>query len=185
MSLITDPANDLPVPVDDGACNHLSGLQLPDLELDTTDGTTVNFSCVEGYTVIYVYPMTGRPDVALPEGWAQIPGAMGCTPQSCAFRDHYAELKDLNSAVYGLSTQTTEYQSEAAKRLQLSFPLVSDANLKFIKALSLPTMEANGKTLGKRVTLIARNAVIEKIFYPVFPPAENASQVIAYLSNSN
>jgi peroxiredoxin len=173
--------NDLPVPEDDGACNHLTGKNLPDLELDTTDGRPINFSTVSGYVVIYIYPMTGRPDVELPDGWAQIPGAMGCTPQTCSFRDHYEEIKRLNSVVYGLSTQTTEYQKEAADRLHLSFPLVSDADLKFISSLSIPTMKAAGMILGKRVTLIANNGVIEKVFYPVFPPGENAEQVIAYL----
>lgn len=182
MSLTTGPNNDLPVPLDDGACDHLVGQALPDIQLETTAGSPVNFSSLTGYVVIYLYPMTGQPDVALPEGWAEIPGAMGCTPQSCAFRDHYQELKHLNSAVYGLSTQSTDYQSEAANRLHLPFPLVSDIDLQFIRALSLPTLQADGRTLARRVTLIANNGVIEKVFYPVFPPNENAEQVIAYLS---
>jgi len=182
MSL-TDQKIDLPIPEDDGACDHLVGKQLPDIELETTQGESINFSSIKGYLVIYVYPMTGRPDVALPEGWAQIPGAMGCTPQSCSFRDNYAALKKLNSIVFGLSTQTTSYQKEAAERLQLPFPLVSDFELNFIQSLSLPTMESGANTLGKRVTLITFDGVIKKVFYPVFPPAENAVEVIAYLNS--
>ncbi|MBC8211941.1 MAG: peroxiredoxin [Gammaproteobacteria bacterium] len=185
---MTSPATlplELPVPEDDGACNHLPGMPLADLELVTTHQTSVNFAAINGDLVIYIYPMTGRPNVALPDGWAQIPGAMGCTPQACAFRDHYQELCKLKATVYGLSTQTTEYQSEAASRLQLPFALASDSELKFINSLSLPTMQSNGQTLAKRVTLVAHDGVIQKVFYPVFPPAENADQVIDYLRNKN
>ena len=173
--------DELPVPFDDGACDHLVGLALPDLTLTSTDGGNVNFSDQQGLLVIFIYPRTGQPDVALPDGWAQIPGAMGCTPQTCAFRDHYAELSDLGARVFGLSTQDTAYQQEAAQRLHLQFPLVSDEGLDFINALSLPTFEAAGMVLGKRVTLVAHNGMIEKVFYPVFPPADNAGEVVDYL----
>jgi len=176
--------NEIPVPVDDGACDHLSGLGLPDVALNTTDGNSVNFSRLDGLVVIFIYPRTGQPDVPLPDGWAQIPGAMGCTPQTCSFRDHYAELTGLHAQVFGLSTQDTAYQQEAAQRLELPYPLVSDENLQFIHALSLPTMQAAGMILGKRVTLIARDGRIDKVFYPVFPPGDNAQQVVDYLSVS-
>ena len=173
--------NELPVPVDDGACDHLVGLALPNVTLASTDGGNVNFSDQQGLLVIFIYPRTGQPEVALPDGWAQIPGAMGCTPQVCAFRDHFAELRDLGARVFGLSTQDPAYQQEAAERLRLQFPLVSDEALDFINALSLPSFEAAGMVLGKRVTLVAQNGKIEKVFYPVFPPGDNAGEVVDYL----
>ena len=182
MSLLTDLPDDLPVPLDDGACNHLVGEKLPSIKLNTTEGRSIDFSSLKGFVVLYVYPMTGQPDVALPIGWDQIPGARGCTPQACSFRDHYLELQAYDSTVFGVSTQSTEYQAEAANRLHLPFPLVSDVEFQLIRALSLPTMEVDGMLMGKRVTLIAYNGIIEKVFYPVFPPNENANQVIAYLS---
>ncbi len=120
----------LPPPMDDGGARHLAGLRLPSLPLPATDGSTVDLGALPGRTVVYAYPMTGRPDRALPEGWDQIPGARGCTPQSCAFRDHAAELRRLGAAhLFGLSTQGTEYQREVAERLHLGFPLLSDAGL--------------------------------------------------------
>jgi len=173
--------DDLPVPKDDGACDHLPNTQLSNIELIATDGSEIDLSSLD-LVVIYIYPMTGRPDVSLPDGWDQIPGARGCTPQSCSFRDHYQELQKLGATVFGLSTQSTEYQLEAKTRLHLPFELVSDENLKFINTLSLPTIEVAGMKLSKRVTLIARGGIIEKVFYPVFPPDENADQVIEYLN---
>lgn len=174
---------DLPVPVDDGACAHLSGLRLPDSTLLSTAGTMVNLAALLGRTVVYCYPRTGQPDQAVPPGWDLIPGARGCTPQSCAFRDHYQELQQLRSDVYGLSTQDTDYQREAAARLHLPFPLLSDADLAFTKALRLPTFTFNGMILIKRVTLIIEDGQIIKVFYPVFPPDQNAAEVIAWLSS--
>lgn len=141
-------------------------------------GGEVNLSSLSGLTVIYIYPMTGRPDTPLPDGWRQIPGASGCTPQSCSFRDHNEELNQLNATVFGLSTQSTVYQQEATERLHLPFALLSDEALKLAEALSLPTMEVEGKTLIKRITLICNNAVIKKVYYPVFPPDQNANEVI-------
>lgn len=185
MSVPGSDNNDLPVPADDGACNHLIGLKLPDIELPSTAGTAINFSRQQGLVVIYIYPRTGQPDVALPAGWEQIPGAMGCTPQSCAFRDHHAELAALGASVFGLSTQDTAYQQEAAQRLQLNFPLVSDEHRAFISALNLPTFEAAGMVLGKRVTLVASDGGIIKVFYPVFPPGDNAEQVVSYLQQGS
>ncbi|MGK0247508.1 MAG: peroxiredoxin [Oleispira sp.] len=182
MTLLNELPQNLPKPIDDGACDHLSDMHLPNLALATTNHDQVNFANLSGYVVIYIYPMTGRPDTELPDGWDQIPGARGCTPQSCSFRDHHEELKKLNAVVFGLSTQTTDYQKEAAKRLHLPFSLVSDGNLEFIHKLSLPTLEVEGMVLSKRITLVAYSGVIQKVFYPVFPPNENANQVIAYLN---
>ena len=172
---------DLPVPEDDGACDHLPGLLLPRVTLPTTAGSTITFAEIPGTTVIYIYPRTGRPDQDVPEGWNDIPGARGCTPQSCAFRDHHDELWQLGAAVYGLSTQDTDYQREAAERLHLPFPLVSDANLEFATGLDLPTFEVEGMRLIKRITLICREGWIEHVFYPVFPPDQNAADVVDWL----
>lgn len=174
---------DLPVPVDDGACDHLPGSVLPDVTLVGTSGTSVNFSTLEGRTVIYCYPKTGRPDRQLADGWDQIPGARGCTPQSCSFRDHHQELVDLGARVFGLSAQSTEYQKEAVDRLHLPFDLLSDASLEFQAALNLPTFEFDGETLIKRLTLIVTNGRIDKVFYPVFPPDADAARVIEWLND--
>jgi peroxiredoxin len=176
---------DIPVPHDDGAARHLAGMRLPDLELPATTGAAVNLSALKGRTVVYIYPRTGVPGVDPPTGWDLIPGARGCTPQSCGFRDHFAELKALGiAAVYGLSTQDTGYQREAAERLHLPFPVLSDAALTFAHALNLPTFSADGMTLLKRMALVIDNGVIAKVFYPVFPPDKNAEEVIAWLRAS-
>jgi peroxiredoxin len=172
----------LPEPEDDGACDHLPGMSLPPVSLTSTSGEQVDLSTISGTTVVYCYPLTGRPDRELPGGWDEIPGARGCTPQSCAFRDHHAELRDLGARVFGLSTQTTAYQREAAERLHLPFALLSDENLEFVGPLDLPTFEAEGMTLVKRVTLIVEDGRIVKVFYPVFPPGRNAEEVIWWLS---
>lgn len=174
------PAN-LPVPIDDGAASHLEGVPLPNLSLLSTDGATINLADLEGRWVIYVYPMTGRPDIALPDGWDEIPGARGCTPQSCGFRDHHAELKALDTGVLGLSAQITEYQREARDRLHLPFQLVSDSSLQLKSALRLPTFTVAGMELFKRLTLIVEQGSIRKVFYPVFPPDRNADEVLAWL----
>jgi peroxiredoxin len=177
--------DDLPVPQDDGVCAHLVGTALPSVRLASTAGGFVEPAIVPGVQVIYIYPRTGRPDQDLPTGWNAIPGARGCTPQSCAFRDHAAELKAAGvRELYGLSTQTTAYQREAVERLHLPFPLLSDERLAFARALKLPTFEVDGMTLIRRLTLVARAGVIEKVFYPVFPPDRNASDVLAYLTRA-
>jgi peroxiredoxin len=178
--LHTLPA-DLPVPVDDGACDHLPGMRLPSMPLASTDGDTVDLVALSGRTVVYCYPRTGEPDVAVPEGWNEIPGARGCTPQSCAYRDHYRELQALHARVYGLSTQTTAYQREAVDRLHLPFPLLSDQDLAFTGALQLPTFEFRGMTLIRRLTLVLRDGRIETVFYPVFPPDKDAERVLDLL----
>lgn len=181
-SLNTVDWTKIPEPEDDGACAHLEGVSLPAMALSATDGKTVTLADLAGTTVVYIYPMTGRPDGALPEGWNDIPGARGCTPQSCAFRDHHAELTAAGaSQVFGLSSQDTAYQREAAKRLHLPFTLLSDADGRFADALSLPTFRAEGQRLIKRITFIVDDGRISKVFYPVFPPDRNAEDVLAYL----
>jgi peroxiredoxin len=172
----------IPVPQDDGAAGHLTGRKLPDLALPATRGGAVNLARLPGHTVLYLYPRTGVPGVDLPPGWDDIPGARGCTPQSCGFRDHFSELKALGvSHVFGLSTQDTAYQREAAERLQLPFPILSDAELAFARAMNLPTFSVAGMTLLKRMALVIDDGTIVKVFYPVFPPDQSAAEVIAWL----
>ena len=171
----------IPAPADDGACDHLPGAMLPPVELQSTAGPVKDLSRTSGTVIVYCYPMTGRPGEELPAGWDDIPGARGCTPQSRAFRDHHAEIQALGGQVFGLSTQSTEYQGEAAGRLGLPFELLSDAELRFARALSLPTFEADDMTLIRRLTLVARHGRIEKIFYPVFPPGANAGEITGWL----
>ena len=172
----------IPVPQDDGAARHLAGMMLPDLALPATRGGAVNPALLVGRTVLYVYPRTGVPGVDLPPGWDDIPGARGCTPQSCGFRDHFAELKALGvSHVFGLSTQDTDYQREAAERLHLPFAILSDAKLDFARALSLPKFSVPGMTLLKRMALVIDDGAISKVFYPVFPPDKSAEEVVAWL----
>jgi peroxiredoxin len=178
---VYDLPEGIPVPTDDGAADHLPGTRLPSVPLISTSGDTVDLSALTGTTVAYCYPMTGRPDRELPQGWDEIPGARGCTPQSCSFRDHHAELRNLGARVFGLSTQDTGYQREAATRLHLPFELLSDERLAFAEALGLPTFEADGMTLLKRLTLIIEDGRIERVFYPVFPPGKNAEEVLLWL----
>ena len=174
--------SDLPVPQDDGACAHLTGMRVPSILLPATDGTTVDLAALPGRTVIFCYPRTGRPDQPSAQGWNEIPGARGCTPQACAFRDHYAELKGFGlQEVFGLSAQSTDYQREAVLRLHLPFALLSDEKLELTRALNLPTFEVEGVTLIKRLTLIVHEGKIEHVFYPVFPPDANAPAVIHWL----
>jgi peroxiredoxin len=176
---------DIPVPQDDGAARHLTGMRLPDLALPATDGTSVSLGRLPGRTVIYIYPRTGVPGVNPPQGWDMIPGARGCTPQSCSFRDHFAELKALGVArVFGLSTQDTAYQQEAVARLHLPFPVLSDEKLALARALNLPTFTAAGMTLLKRMALVIDDGAITHVFYPVFPPDKSAAEVVAWLKTS-
>jgi peroxiredoxin len=178
---LSDLPRDLPRPLDDGAASHLEGMALPKVALGATNGAGIDLAGIPGRVVIYVYPMTGRAGVPLPDGWDGIPGARGCTPQSCAFRDHYSELKSLNTSVFGLSTQTTEYQKEARDRLHLPFELLSDSEHRLKQLLRLPTFAVAGMELYKRLTLVAESARIRKVFYPVFPPDQNADDVLAWL----
>ena len=171
----------LPVPTDDGAADHLPGMRLPPVPLISTAGDTVDLAALPGRTVVYCYPMTGRPGSDLPPGWDEIPGARGCTPQSCAFRDHHEELRTLGARVFGLSTQSTGYQREAVERLHLPYELLSDEDLDFAEALSLPTFEAEGMVLLKRLTMVIYDGWIGKVFYPVFPPDKSAEEVVGWL----
>jgi peroxiredoxin len=172
----------LPRPVDDGAAEHLKGAPIPPLILRSTSGRRVNLSDLRApRTVIYCYPMTGVPGKLLPLGWDLIPGARGCTPQTCGFRDHHQELVELQVEVFGLSTQTSEYQQEMARRLQLPFEILTDAEFKLCDQLHFPTFEVNGMRLLKRLTMVVRGGRIEHVFYPVFPPNESAEQVLRWL----
>jgi peroxiredoxin len=185
MTSIHDPTvlpTDIPVPQDDGAARHLAGLRLPSLPLTATDGSQVDLSKLKGRTVVYIYPRTGVPGQSPPDGWDAIPGARGCTPQSCSFRDHFAELKQLGVAqLYGLSTQDSGYQREAVERLHLPFAVLSDEALKLARAINLPTFTVAGMILLKRMALVIEDGVVIKAFYPVFPPDKNAEEVIAWL----
>lgn len=175
---------DLPVPLDDGAADHLPGLELPALTLPSTKGEPVDLAAIaaEAATlVLYVYPRTGTPGEQLPEGWDAVPGARGCTPQNIGFRDHRAQLTVLGADVVGLSAQPSEDQQAFAAREHIPFPLLSDPDLRLAAALRLPTFEIAGMTLYRRITLIAREGVIARVFYPVFPPDRDAANVAAWL----
>lgn len=173
---------DLPVPEDDGAADHLVGMAMPDAALTATDGSAVSLARVRGRVVVYAYPRTGRPgEPELVEDWDLIPGARGCTPEACAFRDHHAELADLDASVYGLSTQSPDYQREAVERLHLPFAILSDQHLTLARELDLPTFEAAGHILLRRLTMLVRGGVVEHVWYPVFPPDEHAEQVADWL----
>ncbi len=173
----------IPAPMDDGGARHLMGAALPDIALAATDGKTVNLSKLPGRTVVFVYPRTGRPgQIGLVDNWDQIPGARGCTPQSCAFRDLHADLRAAGAArVFGLSTQDTAYQQEAATRMHLPFPLLSDSPLALTNALRLPTMQVAGLTLLQRMAWVLDGGRITHVFYPVFPPDRNAADVLEWL----
>lgn len=176
------PAN-LPVPKDDGAARHLAGMAMPDLELPSTSNRRVNLAKIAApRLVVYAYPMTGRPDRTLPAGWDDIPGARGCTPETCGFRDHHKDLAKLHAEVFGLSTQSTEYQQEMVKRLEVPFEVLSDEQFALTRVLRLPTFTVEGMMLLKRLTLIVENGQIEHVFYPVFPPDKHADEVIAWLT---
>ena len=188
MTTVHDPnvlPAGIPAPQDDGGARHLAGRRLPALALAATDGSRVDLSKLGGRTLVYIYPRTGVPGQSPPDGWDAIPGARGCTPQSCSFRDHFGELKRLGVAqLYGLSTQDTAYQREAVERLHLPFPVLSDESLALAHALDLPTFSVAGMTLYKRMALVIDDGVISKAFYPVFPPDKNAEEVIAWLQAS-
>jgi peroxiredoxin len=181
MAAATGTAGELPAPADDGAADHLLGRALPDVALIATDGRALTLSTLAPLLVVYCYPMTARPGVALPEGWAEIPGAKGCTPQTCAFRDHYAELTALGAEVVGLSAQPSADQQEMVERLGVPYPVVSDADLALQRALDLPTFEAGGMTLLKRLTFIAQAGTIVAVHYPVFPSDSDPTWVLDQL----
>ncbi|HET9118944.1 MAG TPA: peroxiredoxin [Solirubrobacterales bacterium] len=183
----TDPytlPDDLPVPEDDGACDMLPGRALPALSLRATTGGSLDLAGVgaEGTGVLFIYPRTGRPGEELPTGWDLIPGARGCTPQSCAFRDLHSEFTERGVDVFGMSAQSPQDQAEFAERVHLPFPLLSDPSLELATALGLPTFSVDGMTLYKRVTLVVRHGEIVRAFYPVFPPDRNAADVLAWVA---
>ena len=182
MDLSRLPDN-LPAPADDGAAEHLTGTRLPAIALPATDGSEVALDLLgAGRTIVYAYPLTGRPGTDQPEDWDTIPGARGCTAEACAFRDHHADLLAAGaSAVYGLSTQDIDYQREAVDRLHLPFPMLSDEAFALTHALGLPTFDAGGRTLLSRLTMVVRDGVVEKVFYPVFPTDQHAAEVLAWL----
>ena len=172
---------DLPVPEDDRGAAHLPGTELPALALTSTSGRDVRLDQLRGLTLIFAYPRTGRPDQPVPAGWDAIPGARGCTPEACGFRDHHADLRHLEATVFGLSTQDTDYQREMAGRLKLPYEVLSDEQLELTHELRLPSFEFDGATLLKRHTLVLRDARIEHVFYPVFPPDRHAEEVVGWL----
>jgi peroxiredoxin len=173
---------DLPVPLDDGGCAHLADTFLPEVFLISTTGQKTDLSQIKGWIVVFCYPMTGRPGQSIPEGWIDIPGAAGCTPQVCSYRDNHDFFKKNNIHLYGLSTQTSEAQKEAVERLQIPYPLLSDSDTELTSMLRLPLLEATGLKLTKRLTLIIKDGVIKKCFYPVFPPDKNVSEVIEWFT---
>jgi peroxiredoxin len=184
-SASTDPPDwsTIPAPVDDGATRHLIGTRIASVALPATDGGLVDLAALAGRTIVYAYPRTGQPGTDNPPGWDLIPGARGCTPQSCSFRDHFAELKALGVAqLFGLSTQDPAYQREAAERLHLPFAILSDEHLALTRAMKLPTFATSGMTLLKRFTLVIDDAIVTHVFYPVFPPDRSAADVIAWFS---
>jgi len=182
QTALTQLPPNLPRPSDDGGARHLTGMAIPDMELPSTANRRVNLSTIAApRVVVYCYPMTGRPDRPLPQRWDDIPGARGCTPETCGFRDHHKDLAKLHAGVFGISTQSTEYQQEMVKRLEVPFEVLSDEHLAFTHALRLPTFTVDDMTLMKRLTLIVRDHRIEHTFYPVFPPDQHAEEVIAWL----
>ena len=172
---------DLPAPVDDGAADHMLGTMLPQLTLESSQGPVSLRELSRERLVLYVYPRTGRPGHSPGETWDAIPGARGCTPQSCAFRDHAAELAELGATVAGLSAQTLDDQVEFAERNHIPYPVIADPELRLGRALRLPTFEFEGATLYKRITLVAEACAVAKVFYPVFPPDRNAEEVVGWL----
>jgi len=182
VSGLTELPADLPVPTDDGAAAHLEGMRMPHISLWSPSGRPVDVGALgPGRTVLYLYPRTGRPDRGVPAGWDSIPGARGCTPESCGFRDQFALLEALGAQVFGVSTQDTEYQQEAVHRLELPFELLSDSGLELARAMRLPTFQFEGETLLKRLTLIVLDGKVDHVFYPVFPPDRHAEEVAGHL----
>jgi peroxiredoxin len=172
----------LPVPLDDGACNHLTGMRIPELRLASTAGNSIDLGQIRGRTVVFCYPRTGQPDQPIPNEWDAIPGARGCTPQCRGFRDQYRALASAGAShIFGLSTQDTDYQTEAVQRLELPYPLLSDRELHLVHALKLPTFQFDSMTLIKRLTLIVDDGCISKFFYPVFPPDKSAEETLEWL----
>lgn len=185
MTDATSLPDELPVPEDDRACDHLPGMALPRLALDSTHGGTVSLVDLPGRHVVFCYPRTAAPDEPVGDDWTSIPGARGCTPESCAFRDLYREFQDLGVGVFGISAQATDEQQEASDRLHLPYPLLSDRHLLFGRMLKLPTFTWRDRSWIKRLTLVVRDGTIEHVFYPVFPPDTHADEVLAWLRSQH
>ena len=183
MKDLTKLPDNLPIPTDDGACAHLLGIHIPSVSLNSTSGEIVDLSELSGTVVVYFYPMIGRPDGPPMTGWNEIPGARGCTPQSCAFRDKHLELKSFGAKVFGISAQPLDDQREAKSRLELPFELLNDGHFALTEAMHLPTFEYKKSRLIKRLTIVALEGIIRKVFYPVFPPDRNAEDVIAWFKD--
>jgi len=183
LSNVYQLPEDLPVPIDDGACAHLEGMRVPALELESSVGPVDLAAFGSERAVLYVYPRTGKPGHEIPETWNATPGARGCTPQSCGFRDHSEDLRTLGAKVAGLSAQTLEDQIELAERLEILYPVIADPERRLGAAIGLPTFEFEGVTLYKRVTLVLEAGRIAKVFYPVFPPDRNAEEVVSWLAS--
>lgn len=181
QSSYLDLPDNLPVPQDDGGADHLDGIQLTSIKLKATNGEEIDLSKLDGTNVVFIYPKTGVPGVALPDGWDDIPGARGCTPQACSYRDNYAELMKYAKRIFGLSVQSSDYQKELHDRVELPYEILSDADFTFTNALKLPTFEASGMKLQKRLTLIIKDGVIVKHHYPVFPSNKDVDWVISSL----
>lgn len=179
------PPKDLPIPQDDGACNHLAGLRMPDLSLESTSGKPVRLINVPSKTVFFFYPRTGRPEAPAPPDWDLIPGARGCTPQSCGFRDNMQKFAKMGISIYGISSQDTDYQKEFASRMNIPYEILSDKNFLLTDSLKLPTFQYNGTRLIKRLALYVEQGIIKKAFYPVFPPDRNADDILVWLKKSN
>ena len=176
----------IPAPVDDGAARHLLGARMAAIALPATDGRMVDLAALTGRSIVYAYPRTGQPGIDNPPGWDLIPGARGCTPQSCSFRDHFAELKSLGvDHLFGFSTQDPAYQREAAERLHLPFAILSDEHRALTSAMKLPNFATSGMILLKRFTLVIDDGIVSHVFYPVFPPDRSAGDVIAFLSQKS
>jgi peroxiredoxin len=173
----------LPVPEDDGACDHLLGKMLPQLTLESSRGPVSMRALSMDRLVLYIYPRTGQPGQPAGPEWDAIPGARGCTPQSCAFRDHAADLAELGADLAGLSAQPLEEQVEFAERNHIPYPVIADPERKLGAALGLPTFDFDGMTLYKRVTLVVEACAVAQVFYPVFPPNQNAADVVAWLGS--
>jgi len=179
---LTKLPDDLPIPEDDGACNHLTNLTIPPISLYNQDGNLLRLNRLDTFRIVlYCYPMTGRPDRLLPPNWDSIPGARGCTPQTCDFRDNYDEIVSLNAIPIGVSTQTVDDLKEMVTRLGITYDVVSDINLRFATKLNLPTFTIKDKVFLKRTTLIIEKSVIKKVFYPIFPPNKHVNEIIKWL----
>ena len=177
--------DNLPIPKDDGKCNHLEGMDIPEVSLLTSNGDYLQLRRKESFRIVfYCYPMTGRLDKSLPENWNNIPGARGCTPENCSFRDNYEALIKLNALPIGVTTQSIEDIKEMTNRLKINYDILSDYKLEFIKTLSLPTFKIKDKIFIKRLTLIINNCKIIKVFYPVFPPDKHINEVLKWLKNN-